>query len=282
MALPEGEVPGETVWTMSIDLEQAMDDLYGADLDEFVSERNRIAAELRKEGRRAEAAQVKELRKPGLSAWTVNQLARRHRKDVDLLLDAGHRLAAAQAEVISGGDPAHFDEARGREQEALKRLRQAAAKVLGDRSASGTIERVSSTLRAAAVSEEGREQLARGRLSGDVEASGFEAFAGIAPAAKTVPKSTKGTKEAKAKPKRRDERSYREAVAQARATLKAARERESESTRQLRQAEKALAQARREVENAEGAVEDAEADRRAAAEETAAAEQALDEARKAR
>jgi hypothetical protein len=267
---------------MAVDLEQALDDLYGADLDEFVSERNRIAAELRKEGRRAEAAQVKELRKPGLSAWTVNQLARRHRKDVDLLLDAGHRLATAQADVVSGGDPAQFDEARGREQEAVRRLRQAAAKVLGDRAASGTIERVSSTLRAAAVSEEGREQLARGRLSGDVEASGFEAFAGIAPAATATREATKGAKGTKEKAPRRDDRSHREAVAQARTALKAAREREAESTRQLRQAEKALAQARREVEDAEGAVEDAEADRRAAAEETAAAEQALDEARKER
>jgi hypothetical protein len=261
---------------MAVELEQALDDLYGADLDEFVKERNRIATDLRKEGRRAEAAQVNELRKPSLSAWTVNQLARRNRKEVDLLLDAGHRLVAAQSDVVAGGDPARFDEAREREQDALRKLRQAARKILGDRTASGTIERVSSTLRAAAVSEEGREQLARGRLADDVESSGFEAFAGMVPPATSAPRS-----KAKPKPKRQDESNRREQLARARAVLKAARDREAESTRQLRDAEKTLAQARRAQEDAEAAVEDAEADRRAAAEETEAAERALDDARNA-
>jgi hypothetical protein len=219
--------------------------------------------------------QVKELRKPSLSAWTVNQLARRNRKDVDLLLDAGHRLVAAQAEVVSGGDPARFDEAREREQTAVRKLRQAARTILADRSASGTIERVSTTLRAAAVSEPGRELLARGRLTGDVEASGFEAFAGIAPSAKPAPGS-------KAKLKRRDETTRRAELAEARAALKAAREEEAEATQRLRRAEKALGQARRELDEAAAAVTDAEADRDAAAERTQAAEEALDEARKAR
>jgi hypothetical protein len=272
---------------MAVDLNAALDELFGVDPEAFVEERNRIAGELRKEGRRAEAAQVKELRKPNLSAWTVNQLARAYRKDVDLLLDAGHRLAAAQAEVISGGDPAGFDEARKREQEALKRLRKAAHDVLGDRSSSGTIERVTSTLRAAAVSEEGREQLARGRLTTDVEASGFEAFAGIAiapttkaPDRKAKPKDdkrAKGTKEAKT-PKGP---SRRELVAQARSELAAAREREAEATREARNAAKAVADARKALEAAERAAEAAEADRQAAASETAATERALEAARAA-
>ncbi len=79
---------GKTVG-VPVDLEDELDRLYGVPLAEFVGERTRLATALRKEGRRAEAEQVKELRKPSVSVWTVNQLARRHRKDLDLLLDAG-------------------------------------------------------------------------------------------------------------------------------------------------------------------------------------------------
>ncbi len=66
--------------------------------------RARLAKAHQKGGPANEAEQVKELRKPSVSVWTVNQLARRHRKDIDLLLDAGHRLAAAQRALLTGGD----------------------------------------------------------------------------------------------------------------------------------------------------------------------------------
>ena len=278
-----------------LDLDSAIDDLYGQELDAFVGERNRVAAQLRKEGRRAEAARVKELRKPSLSAWAVNQLARRRRKDVDLLLDAGHRLASAQTAVLSGGDPERFDEARRSQNEALKRLRGAAAEVLGDRASPGTLERVSATLRAAAVSDEGRELLARGRVVGDVETTGFEAFAGLAPTAgaRAAPRAKSAAKppprttaKAKSKPKpepRRDEGPTRaQRVAEARAALSAARDLEADAVRIARDAEKALRAAQRTLEQAERDADAAEADRRAAGERTVAARQALDDARKRR
>jgi len=96
-------VHSETVG-VPVDLEDELDRLYGLDLADFVAERTRLTRALRKEGRRAEAAQVQELRKPSLSVWTINQLARRRRKDLDLLLDAGHRLAMAQRALL--GRPA--------------------------------------------------------------------------------------------------------------------------------------------------------------------------------
>ena len=159
-----------------VDLEDELDHLYGVELAEFVSERTRVATALRKEGRRAEAEQVKELRKPSVSVWTVNQLARRHRKDLDLLLDAGNRLAAAQRALLTGGNRQAFEQAGNDEREALNRLSTRARSILTERGSTTTLERLTSTLRAAAVSDAARPDLARGRLTSDVDPAGFGAF----------------------------------------------------------------------------------------------------------
>ncbi|MEA2287422.1 MAG: hypothetical protein QOJ21_3465, partial [Solirubrobacteraceae bacterium] len=52
------------------------DELYGLPLDAFVPERDALAKELRSDGRREEAAEVKALRKPSVAAWGVNQAVR--------------------------------------------------------------------------------------------------------------------------------------------------------------------------------------------------------------
>src|SRR5512141_3189256 len=141
-------------------LDEAIDELYGADLRAFVAERARLVRELRAQGDREDAEELAKLRKPTVFAWTLNQLARRERRDVDLLLDAGHRPREAQAGVLHGGDRVEFERARD--------LERAAARLLGG-SSSSVLPQVSSTLRSAAVSEEGRELLARGRFTVPLE-----------------------------------------------------------------------------------------------------------------
>jgi hypothetical protein len=76
-----------------VTLDEATDELYAADLDAFVADRTRLARELKEGGDGEAAAKLAKLKKPTVAAWALNQLARRHRRDVDLLLDAGHRLA---------------------------------------------------------------------------------------------------------------------------------------------------------------------------------------------
>ena len=147
-------------------LDEALDELYGAPLAEFVAERKRLAQELPAEEREAFAA----LRKPSIAAWTLNQLARRHRRDVDLLLDAGHRMRQA------GLDKAAVERARASETDAIRRLMRAAEQLGASAQA---LTKVNESLRAAAVSEEGRELLARGRFTEPVQATGFEAYAGL-------------------------------------------------------------------------------------------------------
>src|SRR5512141_999758 len=131
-------------------LDEAIDELYGADLRAFVAERARLVRELRAQGDREDAEELAKLRKPTVFAWTLNQLARRERRDVDLLLDAGHRLREAQAGVLRGADRAEFERARQTEREALASLERAAAKLLGP-SSKALLPKISSTLRTAAV-----------------------------------------------------------------------------------------------------------------------------------
>ena len=227
-------------------LDEELDRLFAADLERFTAERNELAKALRKEGRAADAEQIAGLKKPTVSAWIVNQLARRRRKDVDLLLDAGHRIREAQRGVLTGDERSALDEGRRRQQRALDALRDT-AKELG---ASGqTLERVSRTLRAAAVTDEGRELLARGRFTSDLALQGFEAVAELG----VTPSPSKRTPAAKAKRSKRDD------VAEARAALAAAREQVKEPRRRLRELEQEAVRVRRELERAESAVEAAEA-----------------------
>ena len=255
---------------MPLDLDDELNRLYGVELAEFVPERNRLATSLRKEGRRVEAERVKELRKPSPSVWTVNQLARTQRKEIDLLLDAGHRLVESQRALLSGsGGQEAFDAARKTERVALKRLVEAARAILAERASPSTLERVASTLRAAAVSEEARPDLARGRLTSDVEPAGFEAFAGLLPAGaapakprarpQRAPGASAEQKEAERQAAKRD------AIKRATAELRTAEERETTAAKQLREAERAEREAREQLEQVEQTVEHLRAERESAA-----------------
>src|SRR2546430_17725439 len=78
------------------DVDSAVDELYAASLESFTRSRNDLAKALRDAGDRDAAERVGSLQKPTVAAWAVNQLSRRHRREVDLVLDAGHRLIETQ------------------------------------------------------------------------------------------------------------------------------------------------------------------------------------------
>jgi len=163
-------------------LGEALDELYAADLEEFVSTRTRLAKQLREAGRRDDADALAKLRKPSVAAWVLNQLARRNRREVDLLLDAGHRLREAQAGVLSGGEKDAFEKARNTATESIRQLTREAEKLLSERgSVSGSVlGQVSESLRSAAISGTGRELLARGQFSEPLRAEGFDVVSEIA------------------------------------------------------------------------------------------------------
>src|SRR4051812_49895871 len=76
----------------------------------------------------------------------------------------------------AGLDKAAVDRARASEADAIKRLMRAAEQLGASAQA---LTKVNESLRAAAVSEEGRELLARGRFTEPLQATGFEAYAGM-------------------------------------------------------------------------------------------------------
>jgi hypothetical protein len=220
-----------------VTLDEATDELYGADLDAFVAERTRLARELRGSGDGEAAEQLAKLKKPTVAAWALNQLARRHRRDVDLLLDAGHRLRQAQEGVVGGADRAAFEQAQKTEREALRRLTQRASELLGGAS-SQVLTQLSQTLRAAAVSEEGRELLARGRFTTPLETEGFDVF-GAFPASRP----------AKAKQQAKTQKANDE--------LRQARERLRELEKKAKAAERDAARLKGELKKSERAAESA-------------------------
>jgi hypothetical protein len=231
-----------------VTLDEAIDQLYGVEPGDFVRERGRLAKELKAEGRTEEAAEVAQLRKPTVAAWAVNQLARQQRRDVDLLLDAGHRLRQAQAGVLRGKDKEEFDRARATERDAVRRLTRAADELLGGTSAS-TLTQIGDTLRAAAISEEGRELLARGRFAAPLSGAGFDALGGLAPAEPVRRRERKAVDTSAAK---------REARKAAQEALRAARKRLRELELTAEAAEKDAAAARAQADEAARAVEAAE------------------------
>jgi hypothetical protein len=239
---------------------EGLDELYGAPLSDFVSARNELARRLRAEGKKEEADEVAALKKPAVAVWVVNQLARRQRRDVDRLLDVGHRLRAAHGETDPEKARKAFDSAREAEREALARLTKAIADLLEEEQGTASqamFDRVVATLRAAAVTEEGRELLARGRLTEELTTTGFELAAGL------TPKS----------PSPRVRRPKGD-VAAARSALDEAKARQRDAERRVRDAESDVADARRALESAEAAVEKARAEAAEAASgvEDAAAE----------
>ncbi len=238
-----------------MDLDQALDELYAAAPEQFVAERSRLARALKDGGAADDAAALARMRKPTTAAWVLNRLARANRREVDLLLDAGHRLREAQASVLRGTGADALAQAQRSEREAIARLTRAARALLDERAGGSTavLGQVAESLRIAAVSPEGRELLARGRFAKPPASQGFDLaneLAEQAPrrASTRLPDPPAG--------KRAEEAAAREALRAARASLqlarKAAREARREAERLRREADAA-------AERAAAAAADAEA-----------------------
>lgn len=206
------------------------DDLYALPLEDFTAARNALARE------RPEA---KQLRKPSVAAYAVNQLARRHARELDAFLDSAALLRRAQ---LGGGDVAAATKA---EREALKRLLQLA----GEYAPSTQVDRVRQTLQAAAADEAAAAQVRAGRLERELEPAGFGSLVAGTPKARRKPRDDRAERVAKAQAA---EREAREALKQAEAAEREARrswERLQDAADQARQRAEAAA---RELRDARG------------------------------
>jgi hypothetical protein len=269
-----------------VELDSEIDRLYGVPLDEFVRDRDELAKRLRRDGEREAAERIKRLRKPSAGAWALNQAVRRRRKETDALLAAGERLRAAHESLMSGGDPAALREAMQEERGLASALADCAEAIASETGKSGPAlrERVRSTLHAATVDEEAREELATGRFVREREAVGLGPFgAGAAPAApprkrrgkaerKPARRSSSPTKQSAASPTRKPSTKEPSAAGREKAAARERRERVAE-------AERVLGEARAALEEAEASHSDAASGLQAAREAVGAAEDAEREAR---
>jgi hypothetical protein len=181
-------------------------DLYGLPLEEFTKARDALAKEVRQAGDKEAADEIKALRKPPVSAWAVNQLARRHPQELKTLVKAGEGLRKAQRAAVGGGGPDALRDATRAHRERLDELTSIARHDLGAESA--TLQRVVQNLRTASVDKEASKALLAGTLTGDVEQSGFGQLLSAVPAGgfrkpreKAKPEPKRERKPAAAKPK---------------------------------------------------------------------------------
>jgi hypothetical protein len=233
--------------------EKDVDELYRLPLSEFTAARNELARRLKADGKAEESDEVKALRKPTVPVWLVNQLAHERELDVQRLRKAGEALAKGQAQATAGKSSEAFTEAREEEQHALSRLSDAARELAArEKLGAGAADRALGTLRAASLTEEGRELLKRGRLTEELEPPGFEALAGLVgppPKGAEAPKEDRGA-----------------ALKQARERLKELRAEEREADAAVRAAEREVERAAKEAEAARGRADEA-AEARAEAEQ---------------
>ena len=257
-----------------MDVDEALDRLYAAPLEEFTATRNALARELGGEG-----AQVKALKKPNLAAWALNQLARRHADELDELNSVTERVRHAQRRVLSGGKATALREATDERGRIVKRLTKLAASILtdgGHAAAQSTLSAITDSLIAvAAADEEQSELLRRGRLTREVRA---ESVVDVGGALTLVPDQTEPEAEGKAPDRTRAIQAAREAVNDARdraqATKKALREAEAEVARRTSEADEAERTAKAAHEAAEFARRAVDARRSEAEEAAKALEQA--------
>jgi hypothetical protein len=263
------------------------DRLFALPLDEFTAARNALAADLKKAGRSEEAAQVKSLAKPPVSAWVVNQLHWRHGKALDRLLAAGDRVRKTQAAQLAGKGAEAGDglESRRAAMNELTRLASTLLEQAGHPPTADILRRITATLDALATYGSEAAAPFKGRLTGDLSPPGFEVLATLGTGAKSgagkaprvIPFQLKTAK--KAARRGTGEEGARQREAERRAAVTEAKSNLERAERQLRDARQEAARAQQAMRTAAGRAKETEAARADLERRLEKAAAAADEAR---
>jgi hypothetical protein len=242
---------------MTSSYDESLTALYRAPHESFVSERTRLAAELKAGGDKAGAARLAKLARPTISAWVVNQLWWHAREPFNALFESAQQLRTGKLA------------ARARHREALAQLGKHAQRLLteSDHAATeATLRRVTMTLSGLAAAGS-FDPDPEGALSKDRDPPGFDAFGGEAFASlEPAPKEARATAAREEAAHEAEKKQAAEAHAKKQAARKQLEESVHEAKRELSEREgehdklkKELAAAAREVERARTAVEHAQA-----------------------
>jgi hypothetical protein len=242
------------------DIEDQIDRLYQLPLQEFTPARNALAKE-------AKRPTIKDLEKPNIAAWAVNQLYWRERPVFDRLVKASQLLRGEHRKLISGKS-SDIREAEKAHRDAIRESVDRIKRVLedgGHTTSDATMTAVQETLEALPSSER------PGRLTRPLKPLGFEALAGVAikpaaagsrPQPSTASRQTSGEREGPgslklvksaaeqkrerelAKRREQEERERKERQRQAQQELKAAEAAMLRAEDAVKKAEKALGELR--------------------------------------
>jgi len=157
-------------------LDSQIDALYQRPLDEFTSARNALA----KTVSGPDAQRVRKLPKPTVVPWTVNQLYWHNRGVFDRLRKAGERLRAAQIAALKG-KPADVRAAADAQRQAIAEAVEHASALAQKAGSRPNADELTRTLEALSLAPELPET--PGHLTRALQPAGFEALAGVTPAA---------------------------------------------------------------------------------------------------
>jgi hypothetical protein len=173
-------------------LQAELERLYALSPPAFTTARNELAARLRQEGRRDDAAAVKALPRPTPSSWAVSRLMRLEPARFQALLAAGREARQAQRRVLDGRPGASAAPAtRLREtlqsaRTLIEELRRRGLELLaatGRPATAANADRLGADLQALAFTAGAESAIERGWLDHDLDAPGFEVLAGLQAAA---------------------------------------------------------------------------------------------------
>ena len=151
-------------------LQDAVDQLYSGSMAEFTAQRKVLAAEARKAGDRETAGQIAGLRKPTLSADTLNRLVRAAPGEVGELMDLGAELRAAEKAL----DGAALRELSTRRRHLVGELTSLAFDITDQTAPSPSVrDEVAATLNAALADEQVADRLLSGALVTQARWDGF-------------------------------------------------------------------------------------------------------------
>ena len=155
-----------------MDLDEAADQLYAANPDDFMAARTALAKQAKEAGDKALAKQISGLRKPTRSAWLVNLVARAEPDQVTKLVELGAALQEAQ-QAMDGDTLRRLSRDRRTMIDTLARRAGELGRDQGYPPPDGAIQEVSQSLQAALGDATIAEQVQAGRLAQAVAYGGF-------------------------------------------------------------------------------------------------------------
>ncbi|MFN2543541.1 MAG: hypothetical protein ABR600_03075 [Actinomycetota bacterium] len=147
-------------------VEDRIEELYALPPEEFVGARDELANELKGEGDRDGAAQVKGLRRPTVGAWAVDQVAGAHPAEIEELLAAGRDLREGQQRALAAKGRTDVHELVANRRAIIGRLTQRARDTLegAGRGSGSHLDDIADTFLAASIEPDVAELVRAGRL----------------------------------------------------------------------------------------------------------------------